>query len=615
MSLSLQKVKMSEKTIKYYIKVRKALWEQSHDIEQDNEFRETVAAEIKLEDDRGRPVNPHLMNELNAHPELAIELLFVICTKETREIVPFFFNKVQKHIMERINKATVDYKLGKRNSLKFRCLKGRQQGVTALITAYQLAHLLFKLNFSGFTMANTDQNAAVILNDKAKFPYRNIPKILKAHAQNDAKEEIYLDLMNSSWRIGTAKSGQAGRSRTIAFLHLSETGFFENYPETITAIKPACPKNAIIFEESTAHGRNSFYDAWFDKESDYENIFIEWWLSDEYRLPFESPEIATEFKKEVNDEVSELHQKLKTLRQSKGLHWNQLYWYFTEKKTQKNKMYQEYPCVEEEAFLFTGENVFDTDLLNRHILELADVKPIKTEENGQVTIFEEPIKGEKYFIGADPADGFTTSDNTHAKIYRENKGGLKDGEIELPRYEEVAFIHGKINTDKFGHMLVKYAKRYNNAFIGIENNNMGRAVINTVWLYADNGMGYKNIFQQWQLNRKFDKPEKGKKLGWNTSESSKRIMISELKDALEDGSILIRDINFYKEAHAVVEDKNNVIELTGKDVVAAACIGYQMRKYHRKRNAFFDHIQNRAAEVREKVVYIRTMDNRQYFGR
>jgi hypothetical protein len=567
---------MAKYSIDYLIRGRQELWKTTGNLESDKLYIKTATKEVTE--------NPELLQELVDYPEKFIELFFYIVNKR-KKTVPFFLNTVQKHVIERINKGVADYTAGLRNSLKFRCLKGRQQGVTALITAYQLACTILHTNFSGYTMADTGDNARVILNDKGKYPYKHIPNIFKPHEKFNSANEIFFDRLNSSWRIASAESGEAGRSRTLNFFHGSETGFWDNYLGIMAALNPALTEDAIIFEESTANGHNDFHGNWFDENSDYENIFLVWWLSAEYRAKFESEEKEAEFKEAVEGEFTPFHKKLNLLRTKEGLDWNQLYWYNNKRKALKDKLEQEYPCTEEEAFLHSGRPYFDVQVLQQKLIEYKNIQPAEIRANGEIVLFEKPIPEEKYYIGADVAEGLECEDYSHAKI------------IKASTTEEVAFIHGHYSTDRFGHLLVQIAKEYNNAFIGVENNNHGHAVINTIYIYNS----YKNLYIQHQINRIHDKKDRGKKLGWTTTEASKYLMLDELDSALREGIITIYDTDFYKECSKVLKDEKGNVSINGLDRVAATAIAYQMRKYHFKKDPIALYYQKMAEERRQRL--------------
>ena len=112
------------------IKIRKDKWNELHDIEYDKKLRNAIAD--KIINSKG------LIEEIKKSPEKLIELVFIVVDKEQRT-KPFFLNEVQKEFITILNKAIDDYSKGLITDISLLVLKGRQQGFTTLITAYQEA--------------------------------------------------------------------------------------------------------------------------------------------------------------------------------------------------------------------------------------------------------------------------------------------------------------------------------------------------------------------------------------------------------------------------------------------------------------------------------------------
>ena len=205
-------------TAEYLTKKRKEKWNSTHSIEEDRKFREAVANELFE--------NKELLIEVKNNPEYLIELEFVIVDKK-QQTVPFFINDVQKEFIDIINKAKEDYRNGLITDLSFLVLKGRQQGFTTLITAYQLACSVLNKNFQGFTLADKADNTEAIFQNKAKFPYEQLPDILKPTEKFNNKRQLLFEKLNSNWSVDTATEN-VGRSKTINFFHGSECAFWKS---------------------------------------------------------------------------------------------------------------------------------------------------------------------------------------------------------------------------------------------------------------------------------------------------------------------------------------------------------------------------------------------------
>ena len=160
--ISTCKSKKKEYSIADFVNKRKQYWQKTHNIELDAQLVKAIADEI-LESSR-------LSKEIKEKPHLLIECCFTIVDKDKRS-VPFFLNEVQKDFIEKIEL------LGRNKP--FFVLKGRQQGFTTVITAIELAYAIVRKNFSGFTLADRDDNTKAIFIDKAKYIYNALPERLK----------------------------------------------------------------------------------------------------------------------------------------------------------------------------------------------------------------------------------------------------------------------------------------------------------------------------------------------------------------------------------------------------------------------------------------------------
>ena len=96
--------------------------------------------------------------------------MFVVVDKNQRTM-PFFLNDVQHDFINTLNKAKQDFNEGKITNISLLVLKGRQQGFTTLVTAYQLSCSILNKNFQGYTLADKSDNAEAIFQNKAKYPY------------------------------------------------------------------------------------------------------------------------------------------------------------------------------------------------------------------------------------------------------------------------------------------------------------------------------------------------------------------------------------------------------------------------------------------------------------
>lgn len=398
------------------INIRKNKWNELHDIEFDKKLRNAIADKI---------INSEaLRKEIKDNPELLIEMVFVVVDKE-QKTSPFFLNDVQREFIDILNKAKDDYNKGLIADISLLVLKGRQQGFTTLITAYQEACSITNKNFQGFTLADKADNAEAIFQNKAKFPYSQLPEPLKPTEKFNNKRQLLFEKINSSWAVDTA-TANVGRSRTVNFFHGSECAFWKDGIAPIqAALGEAFTKNCIKIYESTANGFNDYEKMW--NSGVHINCFFEWWKTKEYNIKFASDEIKTSFLKNIDNKTDWINTRLKWLRDVKKLTPEQLYWYYNKylNYIDKDLIKQEYPCTPHEAFLMSGKCIFDTELIINRLSIIP--KPIKTgyfiydeeqarlgkmtnikwvnDRNGFIKIYANPNtpKVTRYCIGGDTA--------------------------------------------------------------------------------------------------------------------------------------------------------------------------------------------------------------------
>lgn len=233
-------------------------------------------------------------------------------------------------------------------------LKARQRGFTTLICILWLDTILFNSNVRCGIIADTLPNATVIFRDKIKFAYDNLPDALKEKRpaiKNDAGELLLSN--NSSIRVGTSM-----RSGTLQYLHVSEFGkICRKYPEKaneiiIGALNTVSAGQFVVIE-STAEGRGGkYHEMCMDAQAllqqakqlgqlDYKFHFYSWWDADEYEID-PSTVVITDEDHKYFDQVEE--------KIGRGLSMRKRAWYVQKKKTQGDKMRQEYPSTPDESF-------------------------------------------------------------------------------------------------------------------------------------------------------------------------------------------------------------------------------------------------------------------------
>lgn len=535
-------------TADYLIQKRIEKWNETHDIEYDKQLRVAIADEIIN--------NSELLNEVKKYPEKLIELVFIVVDKD-QKTRPFILNDVQKKFVSILNKAIEDFDRGLITDISILILKGRQQGFTTVVTAYQLARSILNRNFQGFTLADKSDNSEAIFQNKAKYPYSQLPEVLKPTEKFNNRKQLLFEKINSSWAVDTATK-DVGRSRTVNFFHGSECAFWKDGIAPIqAALGEAFTKNCIKIYESTANGYNDYQKMW--DSGVHINCFFEWWKTKEYVINFESEDIHKEFINKINTHETWIYKRLKWLKEEKKLNDNQLYWYFKkyEGYIDKDLIKQEYPCTPKEAFLLSGQTVFDTEiLLNR--LENAP-KPIKTgyfiydydglkithirwvnDKNGYINIYQVPNvpRMTKYCIGGDTAGEGSDYFTGHV--------------LDARTGEQVAVLKQQFDSDQYVKQMYCLGMYYKYALIGIEAN------FDSFPIMELQRLGYNNQYVRLAQDTYTGKTEK--RFGFKTTSLTRPTIVSRLIQIVREEVNSINDKDTLEELLTIVRNEKGRIE-------------------------------------------------------
>lgn len=543
-------------TVGDMIAKRKRIWSERQDIEYDTRLV-VAAAEMLLS-------NRPLMEEVHVRPYLLIELCFHIVDKH-KDTVPFFFNEVQADFIAQLERYGT--------ARPYNVLKGRQQGFTSLITAIQTSYAIVRKNFSGMTLADCADNTRAIFNDKARMVYERLPELLKPSERFNSKNELFFDKLNSSWRVQVA-SEQVGRSRTLNFVHYSEAAFYKCSLAAIQkSIGEACTADAFRVYESTANGYNEYKELW--DSGACVNLFYEWWRTSEYRREEHS----------VLEGISDtwLIARIAVLRE-KGLDEDQIAWYVDKYNgyIDKNSIRQEYPCTPEEAFVASGDCVFDMDVLNNRLLEIDALPPDRVGEFTYRKVSEPLRDGSGLVVGYTDKlldIKFVEKRDGCVRIHREPEV-KKDREGHVIAHAPYVlggdsagsgadYYTGKVSDNRTGHTVATlrrqrfdddlYAEQmyclgwyYHEALIGIETN------YSRVPMRRLSDLGYPNLYLREKVSGMQDAPELV--LGFETTSKTKPIIINGLIAAMREDPTIECDAETLREMQTFVRKENGRTE-------------------------------------------------------
>jgi hypothetical protein len=522
-----------------------------------------------------------------------IENFLKIKNKEA-QLIPFIFNKAQILAYTKYLECMRDG-----NIPRFIFLKSRQQGISTWTEAMMFHDTAVNKFKSTYIIAH-EGDASTNLFNMSKLYYDELPRIIRPlksksnekalvfeNPDKDSVERNDADPgLRSKFAIGTANVKEAGRSGTYHNVHVSEAAFFPNPEKTVAALIQTVPDamNTMIVIESTANGIGGYYhEQWLlaknDPTCDFIPIFLPWSFDPTCTKPFKSEAHKQTLIEEVSRSFVDYKEDIVRteefmLMEEYNLTWEQLNW---RRWAIANKCFgdtdifkQEFPINDREAFLSSGRPKFSIPVLRKYLTvakrgelgyidsKLGAIK-FRQDDRGYVEIWEQPQRHDQYYIGADVAEGLMTGDYSCAYVLNQ-------------KFDIVAVWHGHIDPDLFGIELIKLARYYGNAFLGVEKNNHGYTVLNVI-----KKMEYWNIFYETRYDQITDK--RSKSLGWNTGKKTKPLMINRLAEFIREIYLKIYDKELIKELMSyVIEPSGSTNAQLGchDDRVMALAIALQM---------------------------------------
>ena len=556
-------------TADYLIERRREKWNETHDIEHDKKLRGAIGYEMLH--------NAALLDEVRRYPEKLIELVFVVVDKNQRTM-PFFINEVQRDFINRLNQAKEDFAEGRITEVSMLVLKGRQQGFTTLVTAYQLSATILNRNFQGYTLADKSDNAEAIFQNKAKFAYGQLPDMLQPTEKFNNRKQFLFEKLNSSWAVDTATK-DVGRSRTVNFFHGSECAFWKDGIASIqAALGEAFTRNCIKIYESTANGYNDFQRMW--ESGVHINCFYEWWRTKEYRFDFPSEEFRADFLSGIDRTNEWINERLRWLRDEKHLAAEQLFWYFKkyEGYIDKDLIKQEYPCTPGEAFLLSGKNVFDTTaILTRQQnvpkpiktgyfdykydgLRITDIKWIN-DRNGYIKIYRLPESPSitEFCIGGDTAG--------------EGSDFFIGMVLDAKTGEQAAVLKQQFGADQYAKQMYCLGRYYRDALIGIEAN------FDSYPIMELQRLGYPKQYVREAVDTYTGKTEK--RFGFRTTSLTRPTIISRLVEIVREHTETINDYDTLQELLTIIRNERGRVEAPEgghDDMMMALAIAHHIRE-------------------------------------
>jgi hypothetical protein len=493
------------------------------------------------------------------------------------ELIPLRFNRMQRYLWGLLLE---DLAAGR--PVRWFILKGRQLGTSSWVLGLFYWLTSTQSNRQALIVAH-DDDATQNFNGKVRYNYHaNSHGLLKPDTTLSNRDKVHFGVkatagnaskgpgLNSAISFETANKPSLGRSFTLQYILLSEFALWESYgidcDEVLPGLYQAQPKRGgtILIKESTAKGVGQAHNFWHDPTNNYRKIFISWLAEDEYRKPLRDDEefelcdseedggYATKYGNEI-EEAELIRKELlqwypEEAANEEWLHAEvlaRLNWrrdkINTDFRGDKTLFRNEYPTIPAHAWAAQSRQCFDggsiaamrahvheeglTPYRCNYIHDVEETNPnrkFKVEPYGKVLFYHLPEEGETYVIGGDPSMGFAETSDPSALIV-----------LKTPNLEEVASFNAIMPPEEFAEMAFYMGRLYNNALLGVEHNERGGAVANSI---LSKTLHYPRLYyaRDQYTNKRAKIP------GFVTTAVNKSKMVADLAQMIRDHAVLFR---------------------------------------------------------------------------
>ena len=382
------------------------------------------------------------------------------------------------------------------------CKMPRQVGKTTTTVGYMLWCVLFQEEYNIAILANKGQLAQEILS-RVQKAYEYLPLWLQQGIITWNKRNIELENGSKIYAYATSAAGVRGGTYNLIFLdefafvpkNMADEFFTSTYP----VISSGQTSKVIIV--STPCGLNHFYKMWIDateKRSLYKPIEIHW---------SQVPGRDAKWKEE------------------------------TIRNTSEEQFRQEFETE------FIGSSA--TLISGVKLRSLAFRDPSWQEDC--LDIYEQPKEGHLYIATVDCSEGVGLDYHTINII-----------DVTQTPYRQVAkYRNNKLPLLFFPTVIYSLCRRYNEAFILVETNNVGQQVVDI--LHYD--LEYENVYKIDHHHIKGQTISGGFKrasnFGIKTTKTVKKIGCANLKTLIESDKLLIQDFDTIAELNTFVRVRDS----------------------------------------------------------
>lgn len=491
--------------------------------------------------------------------------------KMSGQTVPFVLNAPQRRVAAMLE---ADRLAGR--PLRLIMLKARQWGGSTLIQMYfAWIQIVLQRNWNSLICAHVKDTSATIrgMYDSmlANYPEELWMEDEKPRLACWQRSANTLEIAGRGGRITISSSfGQdSARGLDFSMVHMSEVAFWkatdskspEDFVRTVCGSVPMVPLSAIVME-STANGvGNYFHSQWLRSEqgrTSYRPVFVAWHDIELYTLHCPDPEAF----------ISRWGSYERGLWDS-GLTLDRIYWWSCKRGEfpSDEGMFAEYPTTAEEAFKYSGHNVFDAVDVERLRPDCADPIRLSVDDcpaycseildtppgDGELKVWQLPPRGcgaddmpsDRFVVAVDVGGRWRHADySVIAVMDRCPEGSDRDGPAVVAQWR------GHCDHDLLARYAEVLARAYGHALLVIESNTLeSSGEGHSQFIIEDLNTRYDNLYVRHSRDRT-DGGYAEKRIGFHTNRSTKAAIIANMVAAVRRGSYIERDHEALNEMQA-----------------------------------------------------------------
>jgi hypothetical protein len=486
---------------------------------------------------------------------------FIRIADKNGDIVPFILTDEQRELVNSMIRENI-------------ILKSRQLGISSVVVALSIRACIVKDNTTCLLVSHNQSSTNTIF-DKLKQQFNSLPDWIKPELMTNNRQELKF-VNGSKITCLTAGNKEIGRGDTFTgIVHLSEFAFYKNPEKQLKALSQALSDTGKIIIESTADGFNKFSEVYYqakNNENSYKSYFFNWinggrLFKELYQSSVEKYKARNNGNELTVDNLDADEIELYNI----GATLEQLTWRREKIATDGvDAFHVEYPSSDDEAFMTTGSQIFDTKRIDSCIKAIITDKVIFIPKTNITTmpvilqnlypkslkIWSIPKMGERYYIGCDVSEGLG-KDYSTAIVF--NKQG-----------EQVAQLKNNVlKPYQVADVLDALGRFYNKAMLTVEKASGGHSVIER--------LRYEKHYMNMTKYVTYDIHNKAIwNVGFDTNNKTKSIIINDMREWFEKGLILIRSQEVLEEMKVFISNDNGsmgAISGSHDDLVMGTALG------------------------------------------